>query len=136
MIELDDRTLQKLWEIFKEQGEDAIAWNHYELADRTEENNPEIWKTFLMDPNIAAWIQSELNIIQNTELKKMVKGAAKSRSVGQAQLINAFSKLNENTGTKEGPVFIYSHVPLNNQQKHAPDAIELKNNPFLKQEED
>lgn len=136
MIELDDKTLQKLWEIFKEQGEDAIAWNHYELADRTEENNPEIWKTFLMDPNIAAWIQSELNIIQNTELKKMVKGAAKSRSVGQAQLINAFSKLNENTGTKEGPVFIYSHIPLNNQQKHAPDAIELKNNPFLKQEED
>lgn len=135
MIDLDNNTLNKLWEIFKEQGEEAITWNHYELAERTEEHNPEIWKTFLMDPTIAAWIQSELNIIQNTELKKMVKGASSTRSVGQAQLINAFSKLNETSGTKEGPVFIYSHVPLNNQQKHAPDVRELKNNPFVRQED-
>ena len=75
------------------------------------------------------------NIVKDTELKKMVKGAAKTKSVGQAQLMNAFSKLNENNGLKEGPVFIYTHVPLNNQQIHADNVKMLNVNPFIPQEE-
>lgn len=126
MIDLDVKRFEELWEIFREQGEDAITWNHYELADRTSENNPEVWKAFLMNPEFNSWSQSELTLVQGAELKKMVKGAAKTRSVGQAQLINAFSKLNENTSSKEGPVFIYTHVPLNSEQEHSPNVNKPK----------
>ena len=133
MIELDQIYIKKLWKIYKDQGEDVITWNHYELAEKTEEHNPEVWKQFLTDPEVASWIQTELRLIQDSELKKMVKGAARTRSVGQAQLISAFTKLNDNSATKEGPIFIYTHVPLNEEQKFAPNAISLDRNPFRKE---
>ena len=133
MISLDHEEIKLLWELYKAQGEDVITWNHYELAERTTEKNPEAWKSFLMDPDVASWIQAELKLIQDSELKKMVKGAAKTRSVGQAQLINAFSKMNDTQAVKEGPVFIYMHVPLNAEQKHAPNALSLEDNPFQKE---
>lgn len=135
MVVLTEAVIQKLWELYKGEGQDAVTLNHYELAERTQEHNPEIWKAFLMDPEVNNWVQSEMNIVKDTELKKMVKGAAKTKSVGQAQLMNAFSKLNENNGLKDGPVFIYTHVPLNNQQLHADNVKTLPVNPFLPQEE-
>jgi hypothetical protein len=131
---LTSEQLETLWELFKEQGVNAITWNHYELAEKTEENNPDMWKAFLMHPDVISWIQSEVALVQNAELKKMVKGAASTRSVGQAQLINAFTKLNDNTAHKEGPIFIYTHVPLNANQEHAPNTVLLANNPFIREE--
>ena len=129
---LTPEQLEQLWTLFKEQGANAITWNHYELAEKTAEHDPEMWKAFLMHPDVISWIQSEINLVQNAELKKMVKGAANTRSVGQAQLINAFTKLSDNSGAKEGPVFIYIHTPLNAEQAHAPNTQELANNPFIK----
>jgi len=131
---LTSEQLETLWELFKGQGVNAITWNHYELAEKTEENNPDMWKAFLMHPDVISWIQSEVALVQNAELKKMVKGAASTRSVGQAQLINAFTKLNDNSAPKEGPIFIYTHVPLNANQEHAPNTISLANNPFIREE--
>ena len=131
---LTTEQLETLWELFKEQGVNAITWNHYELAEKTEENNPDMWKAFLMHPDVISWIQSEVALVQNAELKKMVKGAASTRSVGQAQLINAFTKLNDNSAPKEGPIFIYTHVPLNANQEHAPNTVSLANNPFIREE--
>lgn len=130
MTELNLQQKTKLWEIFRSHGEDVITLNHYELAEVTEENDPEIWKAFLMDPDVSTWIDSELKIVKEAELKKMVKGAAKTRSVGQAQLINAFSKLNETSTIKDGPIFIYTHVPLNDEQKEAPNINILDHNIF------
>lgn len=132
MAKLTAEQLTELWELFREQGEDAITWNHYELAECTSEHDPEVWKSFLMHSDVVAWIQSEVQIIQNSELKKMTKGAAKTRSVGQAQLINAFTKMNDNSGAKEGPIFIYIHTPLNAQQENAPNVEKLEKNPFIK----
>lgn len=129
---LTPEQLEQLWALFKEQGANAITWNHYELAEKTTEHDPEVWKAFLMHPDVISWIQSEINLVQNAELKKMVKGAANTRSVGQAQLINAFTKLSDTSGAKEGPVFIYIHTPLNAEQAHAPNTQELANNPFIK----
>lgn len=131
MVILTAERMEQLWEIFKNQGRDAMTLNHYELAEKTTEKNPEVWKAFLMEPDVNSWVQSESNLVQNTELKKIVQNAAKSKSVGQAQLMNALSKLNENTGQKEGPIFIYTHVPLNNQQIHADNVKTIPNNPFL-----
>lgn len=130
MTELSQEQRDRLWEIFRSHGEDVITLNHYELADITEEPNQELWKAFLMDPTVINWIDSELKIVKESELKKMVKGAAKTRSVGQAQLINTLSKLNENSGIKEGPVFIYTHVPLNEEQQNAPNVNILEHNIF------
>ena len=121
-------------EIFKDLGPDAITLSHYDLAEQTEIRDPEQWKQFLMEPEVKRWIESEVTIMQDTELKRLVKGAAKSKSMGQAQLINAFSKLNEKTDSKEGPIIIYSFVPLNENQKATSNINILDKNIFEENE--
>lgn len=134
MKKLTETQINELWTIFKQSGEKAITWSHYDLADKTSINDPEVWKEFLMAPEVEAWIGTELKLIKDSEMKKIVQGAATSRSVGQAQLMTALGKLDDGTQKKEGPIFIYMHVPLNSQQKHAPNAISLQDNPFRKEE--
>lgn len=134
MSRLKPDDIAGMLEIFKDLGPDAITLSHYDLAEQTEIRDPEQWKQFLMEPEVKRWIESEVTIMQDTELKRLVKGAAKSKSMGQAQLINAFSKLNEKTNSKEGPIIIYSFVPLNENQKAASNINILDKNIFKENE--
>ena len=68
---------------------------------------------FLMETEVQDWLRQEISMIQNSELNKLTQDISKSRSVGQAQVMNTLSKLNENKQTREGPAFIYTYVPLN-----------------------
>ena len=60
-------------------------------------------------------------LIRNASINEIIHKAPNSKSVGQAQLINALVKIDEAAANKTGPVFIYSYVPLNNEQKFAPN---------------
>ena len=104
-------------------GEIALTMNHYQLAMETTIEDPVIWKMFLLDPRIADYINSEMNIIRTAGINEIIKQAPNSRSVGQAQLINALVKIDEAATNKDGPVFIYSYVPLNDEQKFAPNVM-------------
>lgn len=134
MIQLTPEVKEQLNLMFKELGQDSLTMTHYELANTTAEPDPEVWKAFLKDPEMSEWIKEELDLLQSVELNKLMKNAASSRSVGQAQLINTFSKLNVDKDAKEGPVFIYTYVPPSPEQKFAPNYKEddLQDNPFIK----
>lgn len=119
---LDKTQYKKLFKVFVDLGEEGLYLSHYELALHTEYNNVTDWKDFLMDPRTVDYVTSEMNIIRSAAINSMVAKAPNSNSVGQSQLINALQKLDEKAVKKEGPVFIYSYVPLNNQQKQAPNV--------------
>ncbi|MBP5596748.1 MAG: hypothetical protein J6Y02_15280 [Pseudobutyrivibrio sp.] len=106
---------------FTELGEKALYLNHYQLAVETHIKDAIIWKIFLTDPRIADYISSEMNLIRNASINEIIHKAPNSKSVGQAQLINALVKIDEAAANKTGPVFIYSYVPLNEEQKYAPN---------------
>ena len=106
--------------------------SHYDLANEfPEETTVEDWKRFLMDSEVVDWIRSEISMLQESELKKLVKDVSKSRSVGQAQLMNTLAKLNETKEERTGPVFIYSYVPLNKNEKQADNTNELEKDVFI-----
>lgn len=107
---------------FIELGEHALYLNHYQLAAETHIKDPIIWKVFLTDPRIADYISSEMNLIRNASINEIIHKAPNSKSVGQAQLINALVKIDEAASNKTGPVFIYSYVPLNAEQEFAPNV--------------
>ena len=107
---------------FIELGERALYLNHYQLAAETHIKDPIIWKVFLTDPRIADYVSSEMNLIRNASINEIIHKAPNSKSVGQAQLINALVKIDEAASNKTGPVFIYSYVPLNAEQEFAPNV--------------
>lgn len=123
---------EKLKETFANLGAEGLALNHYELADKTGFATPALWKEFLMEPEIKQYISTEAAIIRNAELNKITTDLKGSRSVGQAQLISALTKLDGQNTTAEGPVFIYSYVPLSEDQLAAPNVVLESKDIFLK----
>ena len=127
----------ELWEKFKEIGKNAITMNHYDLHETFPEYTLTQWKDFLLEKDVEDFIKSENKILQTAELNKMLQNVANSRSVGQAQLINTLSKIqDEHSGTKEGPMFIYNYIPLDEHQAKASNIFEIETDPFLLREED
>ena len=131
---LEQEQLDILWEAFKGLGQSGITMNHYELATTcaTTCPDPQVWKEFLMEQSVSDYINSEFSILQSTELSKLIKDVSKSKSVGQAQLVNALMKLREDKKVKSGPAFIYTYVPLSYEQEECLNVRKLDKDPFLK----
>ena len=123
MNELTNAQFEECKKQFLKLGERALYMNHYQLAVETHIEDPILWKMFLIDPRIADYISSEMNIIRTASINEIIQKAPNSKSVGQAQLINALVKIDENATNKDGPIFIYSYVPLNEEQKFAPNVV-------------
>lgn len=131
---MDKELKQELWEQFKKLEAKAITMNHYELARYTAIKDVQIWKQFLTTPDVAAYIDQEAQILTQTELRKLASDVSDSRSVGQAQLINAMNKLTDVKTTKEGPAFIYTYVPLSENQMRAGNIEVLDHDCFEKEQ--
>ena len=110
---------------FKAMGKMALSMTHYDLeANSATEYDAEDWRNFLSDPDVKSYIKREMEIIRQTSINKLVQSSIDSRSVAQTQALSALAKLEDNTPKKDGPVFIYCHVPLTDEQKYAPNAQE------------
>lgn len=120
--------------IFLELGKRAISMNHYDFAELTRGKglSTQDWKEFLSDARVKEYIDKEFEAIKGAELRKIITDINSSKSVGQAQIINSLAKMLENKDTTtEGPAFIYSYIPLSDEQKHADNIKELDHDPFL-----
>lgn len=124
----------KMEEAFVKLGKQGLTMNHYDLAEVTEFDNPNDWKMFLQNEWVAKYVKDEFNAIQDSELRKLIMNISDSSSVGKAQLINSLQKLlSDNTeARKSGPAFIYTYVPLTEEEKHADNVEVLDHDPFLK----
>lgn len=129
---MDEMQKEQLWEQFKNLEAKAISMNHYDLAKITAIKDVQLWKLFLTDPEVSAYIDQEASILAQAELRKLTADVSDSRSVGQAQLINAMGKIAETKTTKEGPIFIYTYVPLANSQMKADNVNLLDRDIFEK----
>lgn len=134
-MQLTKDDYNKCWNVFVELGADGLYMNHYQLAQETPISDVLKWKAFLMDPRTVDYCSTEMNVIRTATINYMVSKAGDSNSVGQSQLINALQKLDEKATHKEGPAFIYMYVPLNNEQKQAPN-IRKVNEAGIELEED
>lgn len=123
---------EQMWDIFKELGVDGLTKSHYDLAEETEIDDPVLWRAFLLESDVSQYIQVEMQIVQNAELNKILAKVGTSHSVGQAQLMTALDRLSKGTTTKEGPVFIYTYVPLSNEQNKAENVKEENTDIFLR----
>lgn len=114
----DETKYSELQELFNAIGEDALYMSHYELADRTGES-PIDWKHFLMDARVVAFVAEEMDLLKKSKVSVMLSQVDTNKNTGQAQLLNTLLNQTKPTEKKEGPVFIYTQVPLNDDEAHA-----------------
>lgn len=120
--------------LFLELGKRAISMNHYDFAEMTRGKGytDQDWREFLSDPRVVEYINKEFEAIKSAELRKIVTDINSSKSVGQAQIINSLAKMLESKdAANEGPAFIYTYVPLSEEQKNADNVEVLDHDPFL-----
>ena len=130
---LNDQDHKKMWQEFKSMGQSGLYMSHYDLARESRQyKDPHHWKLFLMDPEVGEHISSEMELLQKSELKKILKNIGESNSVGKAQLINVLNKLSEDNTNKEGPTFIYTYIPLSSEQEQHSNVHKLEQDPFTK----
>ena len=122
----------QLWEVYKNLGQNALKANHYTLAAETTINDPALWKEFLMEQDVNDYINQETAILQQAEFRSILLNTARDNSAGRAQLINAFMSVNNKQSKKEGPIVIYSYIPLNAEQMKAGNIEINKKDPFIK----
>ena len=125
---------EQMEEEFLNLGKEGLTMNHYDLAEVTTINDAAQWKHFLQNEYISKYINDEFTAIQDSELRKLIMNISDSSSVGKAQIINSLQKvLNEHAGDKKsGPAFIYTYVPLTENEQHADNVEVLDHDPFLK----
>ena len=121
---------EQLWRIYKSLGADALKASHYTLAASTEITDPAIWKEFLMETDVNDYINQETAILQSAEFRNILLNTTRENSVGRAQLINAMMSVSNRQNKKEGPIVIYSYIPLNEQQLKASNIEINKTDPF------
>lgn len=120
----DETVFKDLQELFNGIGQEALFLSHYELAERTGES-PIDWKNFLMDPRVAAFVNEEMDMLKKAKVAVMLKSVDTNKNTGQAQLLNTLLNQTKRSDKKEGPVFIYTQVPLNAQERGAGNVVIL-----------
>ena len=126
----------EMQEFFNE-NEPAIFYKtHYEIARMPDApaSNPQEWKNFLTEGRVAEYVNQELQLLQQTEMRKLLENiSSKSRSVGTAQTLTAMIKSIESNAVKEGPIFIYTYVPLTEEEMNALNVVVLDHDPFKRE---
>lgn len=117
----DEELFTELQELMNGIGQNALYMSHYELSEHTG-MSPISWKKFLLDPRVAAFISEEMDLLKRSKVSTMLSTVDTNKNTGQAQLLNTLLNQTKGTDRKDGPVFIYTHIPLNNQEEHAPNV--------------
>lgn len=139
MIEIiwTEPLMNELAAFFSEREPKSFYYTHYELAklDGAPSHNPQDWKNFLTNPEVADYITQELRLLQQAEMRKMLQDISKNaKSVGTAQNLTALMKvMGADGGDKEGPAIIYTYVPLTEQELNAPNVRVLDSDPFRRE---
>lgn len=121
---MQDNRKKQLFDLLKSYKQEGLIANQYDLETLSNGHIlAEEWSELLREPDVQKYIRTEMEVIRNAEVNKMVHNSADSRSVGQSQLINALTKLDTEDEVDKGTIFIYSYVPLTEEQTHAENIL-------------
>lgn len=118
----NEEVYKELEDLFNGIGSEALFLTHYELAERTA-TSPIDWKNFLMDPRVNAFISEEMEMLKRSKVAIMLNQVDTNKNTGQSQLLNTLLNQTKAQEVKEGPVFIYTQVPLNAEEEHAENVV-------------
>lgn len=110
--------LSELQDRFNDIGQEALYMDHYELSEMTG-ISPLHWREFITDSRVVNFVDGELELIKRSKIIAMLKDIENNRSTGQAQLLNTLLNQTKNSSIKEGPIYIYTYIPPNAQERNS-----------------
>lgn len=102
---------------------DILEWDHVYLFRETKKENPHLtvsdWKNFLLDARIKNWINEEVSILIRSKQLQMISKLGEDRSTATVQAFSALMRSTEEDLNKidDNKIFIYSFMPLSNEEK-------------------
>lgn len=109
---------------------EAMFLDHYDLSELTNYSAEE-WKQFLKHPLVADFLQEELVMFRDKQIRSILKDVKDTeRSVGVAQVINSLSKLDLTQMGNNNKIFIYTYVPLDEEESHAENVRQAPSDVF------
>lgn len=130
---IPNELLDKMTAFFQAREPEVFYKTHYELArlEGSPCREPRLWKEYITQPEVSEYINREFDLINMAEMRKVTKDiSSRASSVGTAQTLTALMKMMEDQGQKEGPHIVYTYVPLNPEEEHAPNVVKLDDDPF------
>ncbi len=112
---------------------DVLQWNHYELWQKSGKMfTPEDWKRFRLHDKVDEWYTEEIILIAKQKQVKLLSTAGDRTSVADSQALNQVTSFLERNkqDNVEQVKFIYSFVPLNENEEKAENVRVIKNIPI------
>lgn len=128
----NEQELAQLQEAFNSHSQDALYWDHYQLAEHTPGTTAQQWKEFLTDPRVSDYISDEFKLLKQAKFRATLRDMDNITNTAQAQLLNSILNHEEKNQGKEGPYFVYTYIPLNKEEEHADHTKELDEDPFIR----
>ena len=124
----DDEVLFQEMQVKWNEIPDAIYKDHYSL-EKLSTYNAGSWRQFMAHPAVQDWINQETVALQQAKYRSLLKDLdGNSRSTGLPQLMNTLQNALGSKVEDTGPIFIYTYVPLTEEEKHAPNVRIAKHN--------
>lgn len=112
---------------------DILKWSHIDLHKNSSDRQLTIndWKQFLMDNRVQAWINEELYIMMRTKQMSLLEQLGNDRSTATVQALTALMKSTSDESNKidDGKIFIFSFMPLTEEEERLNNAQTLKSIP-------
>ena len=112
---------------------EILKWSHIELFNASADKTLTIldWKSFLMDSRVQAWINDEIYLIMRSKTVSLLDKLGDDRSTATVQALTALMKSTTEEANKidDGKIFIYSFMPLTNEERRLNNAQVLNSIP-------
>jgi len=110
--------------------EEGIFMTHHQLAAATN-YDAEDWKQFMNHPQVRDYINEELMMYKDYQIRNMLRKAdTLEKSVGAAQWMNALNKTDLGTSRDGGKAYVYMYIPPNINEQQAPNIETMTYDPF------
>lgn len=127
----DEQLFQKMQDEWNTTA-DAFFKTHFELAALTSFDALS-WRKFLTHPAVTDWLNAEMRLIQQAKLRSLMKDLdSNTKSTGLPQLMNSlYGQVDKMEKKNDGPIFVYTYIPLNSQEVNA-NNVQIADNNAIK----
>lgn len=108
---------------------DILQWNHIDLYKASKDKSLKIidWKNFIMDTRFQTWLNEEIYILSQAKKVNLLNKVGDNNSTATVQGLSALLRATENETNKidDGKIFIYSFMPLTDEEGRLNNAQKL-----------